>query len=72
MTNPAQAQHANCLDIVDRFAQQAYRAGRDVEAVRMALGHASVTTTQLYLHASADEVVEACRGAWIDGRLAAA
>ncbi len=38
----------------------------------MALGHASVTTTQLYLHASADEVVEACRGAWIDGRLAAA
>ncbi len=38
----------------------------------MALGHASVTTTQLYLHASADEVVEACRGAWIGDRLAAA
>ena len=29
----------------------------------------SVTTTQLYLHADADDVVAATRGAWIDDGL---
>lgn len=59
----------NVHSLRHRFAQAAYRGGHDLEAVRLALGHASVTTTQLYLHADADEVVAATRGAWIDDGL---
>jgi integrase len=62
----------NVHSLRHRFAQAAYRTSHDVEAVRLALGHASVVTTQTYLHASADEVVQACRGAWLDRQIRAA
>lgn len=55
-----------------RFAARAYANGHDLEAVRLVLGHASISTTQHYLHATPDEVVAAASGAWLPGLRAVA
>ncbi|OCB46732.1 hypothetical protein A5721_11135 [Mycobacterium vulneris] len=46
-----------------RFATRAYRATRNLRAVQMLLGHASVATTQRYLAVDDDEIRAAMLGA---------
>ncbi|OBK04066.1 recombinase XerD [Mycolicibacterium fortuitum] len=46
-----------------RFATRAYRATRNLRAVQMLLGHASVATTQRYLAVDDDEIRAAMMGA---------
>lgn len=41
------------------FATEMLKNGADIETVRMALGHASIETTQKYLHATAEDVRKA-------------
>lgn len=53
-TNPHSLRHAG--------ATAAYRATRDLRAVQELLGHASLATTQRYLHVSLDDVRAAAQG----------
>lgn len=48
-----------------RFASVAYAdGGRDLRAVQLALGHASVATTQIYVSTDDNQVYECARAAW--------
>lgn len=47
-----------------RYATRAYAASHDIDAVRVLLGHASVSTTQVYIAVADDELTRAARGAW--------
>lgn len=53
-TNPHSLRHAG--------ATAAYRSTRNLRAVQELLGHASLATTQRYLHVTLDEVREAANG----------
>jgi integrase/recombinase XerC len=53
-TNPHSLRHAG--------ATAAYRSTRNLRAVQELLGHASLATTQRYLHTSLEEVREAAQG----------
>lgn len=52
--NPHSLRHAG--------ATAAYRATRDLRAVQLLLGHASMATTQRYLHVNVDEIRAAAAG----------
>lgn len=51
-----------CHGLRRTFATLAANHGRSVNAIRIALGHADLTTTQAYLRTSEAEVVEAMKG----------
>ena len=44
------------------FATDLYRATKDIRLVQRALGHASITTTQIYTHVAAVDLEAALRG----------
>lgn len=46
------------------FATQLYRETHDLRAVQEALGHADISTTQIYAHLANDEVEQGMRGLW--------
>jgi site-specific recombinase XerD len=46
------------------FATQMYRETQDLRAVQEALGHADISTTQIYAHLANDEVETGMRGLW--------
>jgi integrase/recombinase XerD len=46
------------------FATQLYRETHDLRAVQEALGHADISTTQIYAHLANDEVETGMRGLW--------
>jgi len=57
-TNPHSLRHAG--------ATAAYRSTRDLRAVQELLGHASLATTERYLHTDLDDLRAAVRGASLD------
>ena len=51
-----------CHGLRRTFATLAASQGRNINSIRIALGHSNLTTTQAYLRASEAEVVEAMTG----------
>ena len=47
-----------------RYATRAYRVSHDIVAVQQLLGHANLTTTQMYVCAGDDQARAAAAGAW--------
>jgi site-specific recombinase XerC len=47
-----------------RYATRAYAASHDIDAVRVLLGHASVSTTQVYIAVADAELARCAAGAW--------
>jgi site-specific recombinase XerD len=46
------------------FAYHFYRRSLDIRALQILLGHASIQTTQIYTHASKEDIQELIRGIW--------
>jgi integrase/recombinase XerD len=46
------------------FAYYCYRRSLDIRALQILLGHASIQTTQIYTHASKEDIQELIKGIW--------
>ena len=46
------------------FAYHVYRRSHDIRAVQILLGHASIQTTQIYTHASKEDIQELIKEIW--------
>ena len=46
------------------FAYHFYRRSLDIRALQILLGHASIQTTQIYTHASKEDIQELIKGIW--------
>lgn len=47
-----------------RYATMAYHESHDINAVSKLLGHADVSTTQIYVDVPTEDLVAAASGAW--------
>ena len=47
-----------------RYATMAYHQSHDINAVSKLLGHADVSTTQIYVDVPTEDLVAAASGAW--------